>query len=109
MRDIDYEKATQAAIQGCSPRWIPLRCISLIAIKKLREDQDLAFFLRIGVTIVQHRDVFTSFRVEGTPAGRLGSLWKIAYSSGRPGRARLDQRAGFKKVRGGKGARHHQS
>src|SRR6266566_373075 len=71
--DIDYEKATQAAIQGMLSTLDPHSMyFPYNEFKKLREDQDSRFY-GIGVTIVQHRDgVYIQSAVEGTPAGRLG-------------------------------------
>ena len=71
--DIDYEKATQAAIQGMLSTLDPHSMyFPYNEFKKLKEDQDSRFY-GIGVTIVQHRDgVYVQSAVEGTPAGRLG-------------------------------------
>ncbi|HET6974738.1 MAG TPA: S41 family peptidase [Pyrinomonadaceae bacterium] len=71
--DIDYEKATQAAIQGMLSTLDPHSAyFPYSEFKKLREDQDSRFY-GIGVTIVQHRDgVYVQSSVEGTPAAKLG-------------------------------------
>src|SRR6266508_5087543 len=71
--DIDYEKATQAAIQGMLSTLDPHSMyFPYNEFKKLKEDQDSRFY-GIGVTIVQHRDgVYVQSAVEGTPAARLG-------------------------------------
>ena len=71
--DIDYEKATQAAIQGMLSTLDPHSSyFSYSEFKKLKEDQDSRFY-GIGVTIVQHRDgVYIQSAVEGTPAAKLG-------------------------------------
>ncbi len=71
--DIDYEKATQAAIQGMLSTLDPHSMyFPYSEFKKLKEDQDSRFY-GIGVTIVQHRDgVYVQSAVEGTPAARLG-------------------------------------
>ena len=71
--DIDYEKATQAAIQGMLSTLDPHSMyFPYSEFKKLKEDQGSRFY-GIGVTIVQHRDgVYVQSAVEGTPAGRLG-------------------------------------
>jgi carboxyl-terminal processing protease len=71
--DIDYEKATQAAIQGMLSTLDPHSMyFPYNEFRKLKEDQDSRFY-GIGVTIVQHRDgVYIQSAVEGTPAGRLG-------------------------------------
>ncbi|HEY0763319.1 MAG TPA: S41 family peptidase [Pyrinomonadaceae bacterium] len=71
--DIDYEKATQAAIQGMLSTLDPHSAyFPYSEFKKLKEDQDSRFY-GIGVTIVQHRDgVYVQSAVEGTPAAKLG-------------------------------------
>ena len=71
--EIDYEKATQAAIQGMLSTLDPHSVyFPYNEFKKLKEDQDSRFY-GIGVTIVQHRDgVYIQSAVEGTPAARLG-------------------------------------
>src|SRR6202008_4771197 len=71
--DIDYERATQAAIQGMLSTLDPHSAyFPYSEFKKLKEDQDSRFY-GIGVTIVQHRDgVYVQSSVEGTPAAKLG-------------------------------------
>ena len=71
--DIDYERATQAAIQGMLSTLDPHSAyFPYSEFKKLKEDQDSRFY-GIGVTIVQHRDgVYVQSAVEGTPAAKLG-------------------------------------
>ncbi|HEY6803340.1 MAG TPA: S41 family peptidase [Pyrinomonadaceae bacterium] len=71
--DIDYEKATQAAIQGMLSTLDPHSAyFPYSEFKKLKEDQDSRFY-GIGVTIVQHSDgVYIQSAVEGTPAARVG-------------------------------------
>jgi len=71
--EIDYEKATQAAVQGMLSTLDPHSTyFPYNEFKKLKEDQDSRFF-GIGVTIVQHRDgVYIQSAVENTPAARLG-------------------------------------
>ena len=71
--DIDYEKATQAAVQGMLSTLDPHSMyFPYNEFKKLKEDQDSRFY-GIGVTIVQHRDgVYIQSAVENTPAARLG-------------------------------------
>ncbi|MFZ0062653.1 MAG: S41 family peptidase [Pyrinomonadaceae bacterium] len=71
--EIDYEKATQAAVQGMLTTLDPHSTyFPFNEFKKLREDQDSRFY-GIGVTIVQHRDgVYIQSAVENTPAARLG-------------------------------------
>src|SRR5438034_2765044 len=70
--EIDYEKATQAAIQGMLSTLDPHSMyFPYNEFKKLKEDQDSRFY-GIGVTIDQHHDgVYTQSAVEGTPASRL--------------------------------------
>jgi carboxyl-terminal processing protease len=71
--EIDYEKATQAAVQGMLTTLDPHSMYFPFGeFKKLREDQDSRFY-GIGVTIVQHRDgVYIQSAVENTPAAKLG-------------------------------------
>jgi carboxyl-terminal processing protease len=71
--DIDYEKATQAAVQGMLSTLDPHSMyFPYNEFRKLKEDQDSRFY-GIGVTIVQHRDgVYIQSAVENTPAARLG-------------------------------------
>lgn len=71
--EIDYEKATQAAVQGMLTTLDPHSTyFPYNEFKKLREDQDSRFY-GIGVTIVQHGDgVYIQSAVENTPAARLG-------------------------------------
>ena len=71
--DIDYEKATQAAIQGMLSTLDPHSAyFPFSEFRKLKEDQDSRFY-GIGVTIVQHRDgVYIQSAVEGTPAAKIG-------------------------------------
>ena len=103
--DIDYEKATQAAIQGMLSTLDPHSMyFPYNEFRKLREDQDSKFF-GIGVTIVQHRDgVYIQSAVEGTPAGRLGLRYgdRILEVDGQDAREWSSEQVS-KKVRGGKG------
>lgn len=71
--DINYEKATQAAIQGMLSTLDPHSMYFPQAeFTKLKEDQDSRFY-GIGVTILQHRDgVYIQSTVAGTPAARAG-------------------------------------
>ncbi len=71
--DIDYEKATQAAVQGMLTTLDPHSMyFPYNEFRKLKEDQDSRFY-GIGVTIGQHRDgVYVQSAVENTPAARLG-------------------------------------
>ena len=103
--DIDYEKATQAAIQGMLSTLDPHSMyFPYNEFKKLREDQDSRFY-GIGVTIVQHRDgVYVQSAVEDTPAGRLGLRYgdRILEVDGQDARDWTSEQVS-KKVRGGKG------
>ncbi|MDQ1708485.1 MAG: carboxyl-terminal processing protease, partial [Pyrinomonadaceae bacterium] len=102
--DIDYEKATQAAIQGMLSTLDPHSTyFPYNDFKKLREDQDSRFY-GIGVTIVQHRDgVYIQSAVEGTPAGRLGLRYgdRILEVDGQDAREWSSEQVS-KKVRGGR-------
>jgi carboxyl-terminal processing protease len=71
--EIDYEKATQAAIQGMLYMLDPHSTYFTRAeFQKLKEDQDSRFY-GIGVSILQHRDgVYIQALVENTPAARSG-------------------------------------
>ena len=103
--DVDYEKATQAAIQGMLSTLDPHSMyFPYNEFKKLKEDQDSRFY-GIGVTIVQHRDgVYIQSAVEGTPAGRLGLRYgdRILQVDGQDARDWTSEQVS-KKVRGGKG------
>src|SRR5712691_713126 len=103
--DIDYEKATQAAIQGMLSTLDPHSMyFSYNEFKKLKEDQDSRFY-GIGVTIVQHRDgVYIQSAVEGTPAGRLGLRYgdHILEVDGQDARDWTSEQVS-KRVRGGRG------
>jgi carboxyl-terminal processing protease len=71
--DIDYEKATQAAIQGMLFTLDPHSVyFSTAEFRKLKEDQSSSF-VGIGVQIQRHDDgVYVQSVVEGTPASRAG-------------------------------------
>ena len=71
--DIDYEKATQAAIQGMLFTLDPHSVyFSTTEFRKLKEDQASSFY-GIGVQIQRHDDgVYIQSVVEGTPAARAG-------------------------------------
>ena len=103
--DIDYEKATQAAIQGMLSTLDPHSMyFPYSEFRKLKEDQDSRFY-GIGVTIVQHRDgVYVQSAVENTPAGRLGLRYgdRILEVDGEDARDWTSEQVS-KKVRGGKG------
>ncbi len=103
--EIDYEKATQAAIQGMLSTLDPHSMyFPYSEFKKLKEDQDSRFY-GIGVTIVPHRDgVYIQSAVEGTPAGRLGLRYgdRILEVDGKDAREWSSEQVS-KKVRGGRG------
>jgi carboxyl-terminal processing protease len=71
--EIDYEKATQAAIQGMLFTLDPHSVFfSTSEFRKLKEDQASSFY-GIGVQILRHDDgVYIQSVVEGTPASRSG-------------------------------------
>src|SRR5204862_7354953 len=71
--EIDYEKATQAAIQGMLFTLDPHSVyFSTTEFRKLKEDQASSFY-GIGVQIQRHDDgVYVQSVVEGTPAARAG-------------------------------------
>jgi carboxyl-terminal processing protease len=71
--EIDYEKATQAAIQGMLFTLDPHSLFFPSAeFKKLKEDQASSFY-GIGVQILRHDDgVYVQSVVESTPASRAG-------------------------------------
>ena len=102
---IDYEKATQAAIQGMLSTLDPHSSyFSYSEFRKLKEDQDSRFY-GIGVTIVQHRDgVYVQSAVEGTPAARLGLRYgdRILEVDGKDAREWSSEQVS-RNVRGGKG------
>src|SRR5437762_10224414 len=71
--EIDYEKATQAAIQGMLFTLDPHSVFfSAADFKKLKEDQSSSFY-GIGVQILRHDDgVYVQSVVQNTPASRAG-------------------------------------
>lgn len=103
--DIDYEKATQAAVQGMLSTLDPHSMyFPYNEFKKLKEDQDSRFY-GIGVTIVPHRDgVYIQSAVENTPAARLGLRYgdRILEVDGKDARDWSSQQVS-KNVRGGRG------
>jgi carboxyl-terminal processing protease len=103
--DIDYEKATQAAIQGMLSTLDPHSSyFPFSEFKKLKEDQDSRFY-GIGVTIVRHLDgVYIQSAVDGTPAARLGLRYgdRILEVDGKDARDWSSEQVS-KNVRGGKG------
>ena len=103
--DIDYEKATQAAIQGMLSTLDPHSMyFPYSEFEKLKEDQNSRFY-GIGVSIVQHRDgVYIQSTVEGTPAARLGLRYgdRIVEVDGKDTREWTSEQVS-KNVRGGRG------
>lgn len=103
--DIDYEKATQAAIQGMLSTLDPHSMyFPYSEFEKLKEDQNSRFY-GIGVTIVQHRDgVYIQSTVEGTPAAKLGLRYgdRIVEVDGKDARDWSSEQVS-KNVRGGRG------
>jgi carboxyl-terminal processing protease len=103
--EIDYEKATQAAIQGMLSTLDPHSVyFPYSEFKKLKEDQDSRFY-GIGVTIVQHRDgVYIQSAVEGTPAARIGLRYgdRIVEVDGKDAREWSSDQVS-KNVRGARG------
>lgn len=103
--EIDYEKATQAAVQGMLSTLDPHSTyFPYLEFKKLKEDQDSRFY-GIGVTIVQHRDgVHVQSVVEDTPAARVGLKYgdRILEVDGKDARDWSSDQVS-KKVRGGRG------
>jgi carboxyl-terminal processing protease len=103
--DIDYEKATQAAIQGMLSNLDPHSTYFPQAeFTKLKEDQDSRFY-GIGVTILQHRDgVYVQSAVENTPAARAGLRYgdRITEVDGKDAREWSSEQVS-KNVRGDRG------
>ena len=73
VEDVDYEKATQAAIQGMLLSLDPhSNYFTKADYERLRQDQE-SRFPGIGVSITRHRDgVYVQSAVPGTPAARAG-------------------------------------
>jgi len=71
--EIDYEKASQAAIQGMLWTLDPHSSFFTRAeFERLKQDQDSEFY-GIGVSILRHRDgVYVQSPVANTPASRAG-------------------------------------
>src|SRR5439155_19571973 len=71
--EVDYEKATQAAIQGMLFTLDPHSVFfPTVEFKKLKEEQASSFY-GIGVQIQRHDDgVYVQSVVDGTPAARAG-------------------------------------
>ena len=103
--EIDYEKATQAAIQGMLTTLDPHSSyFPYSEFKKLREDQDSRFY-GIGVSIGKHRDgVYIQSIIPATPADRAGLRYgdRIVEVDGKDARD-WDSAEVSKNVRGGLG------
>src|SRR5687767_560841 len=103
--DVDYEKATQAAIQGMLWTLDPHSMYFPRAeFNKLREDQD-SRLIGIGVTILRHRDgVYVQSAVQGTPAARAGLRYgdRIVEVDGKDARDWTSEQVS-KNVRGDRG------
>ena len=103
--DVDYEKATQAAIQGMLATLDPHSSyFTYNEFRKLKEDQDSRFY-GIGVTINQHRDgVYIQSTVQDTPASRAGLRYgdRIVEVDGKDAR-NWDSQQVSKNVRGARG------
>jgi carboxyl-terminal processing protease len=103
--DIDYEKATQAAIQGMLSTLDPHSMyFPRTEFQKLKEDQDSRFY-GIGVTILQHRDgVYVQSAVQDTPAARAGLRYgdRIVEVDGQDARDWTSEQVS-KNVRGDRG------
>lgn len=105
--EIDYERATQAAIQGMLSTLDPHSMyFSKAEFTKLKEDQDSRFY-GIGVTILQHRDgVYVQSAVQDTPAARAGLRYgdRIVEVDGKDAREWTSEQVS-KNVRGDRGER----
>ena len=103
--EIDYEKATQAAIQGMLFTLDPHSVYFPSAeFKKLKEDQSSSFY-GIGVQILRHDDgVYIQSVVEGTPAARAGLRYgdRITEVDGKDARDWSSEEVS-KNVRGARG------
>src|ERR1700687_150735 len=103
--EIDYEKATQAAIQGMLFTLDPHSVYFPSAeFKKLKEDQSSSFY-GIGVQILRHDDgVYVQSVVEGTPAARAGLRYgdRIVEVDGKDARDWSSEEVS-KNVRGARG------
>jgi len=103
--DVDYEKATQASIQGMLSTLDPHSIFFPPAeFTKLQEDQD-SHLTGIGVTILRHRDgVYIQSAVQGTPAARAGLRYgdRIVEVDGKDARDWTSEQVS-KNVRGERG------
>jgi carboxyl-terminal processing protease len=107
--EVDYERATQASIQGMLSVLDPHSMFfSRAEFKKLREDQDSKFF-GIGVSILRHRDgVYVQSTVQNTPAARVGLRYgdRIVEVDGKDARDWTSEQVS-KTVRGERGEAVH--
>ncbi|HEV2705150.1 MAG TPA: S41 family peptidase [Pyrinomonadaceae bacterium] len=105
--EIDFEKASQAAIQGMLSSLDPhSNYFTKAEYEKLLQDQD-SRFIGIGVSILRHRDgVYVQSPVEGTPAARAGLRFgdRIVEVDGKDVREWTTQQVS-KAVRGERGQR----
>jgi len=103
--DVDYEKATQASIQGMLSTLDPHSIFfPRSEFNKLKEDQD-SKLIGIGVTILRHRDgVYVQSAVQGTPAARAGLRYgdRIVEVDGKDARDWTSEQVS-KNVRGERG------
>ena len=103
--DIDYERATQSAIQGMLSTLDPHSSFFTKAdFDRLRQDHESRFY-GIGVSIVRHRDgVYVKSVVKGTPAERAGLRYgdRIVEVDGKDVRASSSDQVS-KVVRGARG------
>ncbi|HLL72064.1 MAG TPA: S41 family peptidase [Pyrinomonadaceae bacterium] len=103
--EIDYEKASQAAIQGMLSTLDPHSTFFTRAdYDKLKQDHDSEFY-GIGVTILRHRDgVYVQSPVANTPAARAGLRYgdRIAEVDGKDAREWTSEQVS-KAVRGERG------
>ncbi|HEY9283756.1 MAG TPA: S41 family peptidase, partial [Pyrinomonadaceae bacterium] len=87
--DIDYEKATQSAIQGMLSTLDPhSNFFTKADFDRLRQDHESKFY-GIGVSILRRRDaVYVQAVVQNTPAGRAGLRYgdRIVEVDGRDAR-----------------------
>ncbi|HYG80566.1 MAG TPA: S41 family peptidase, partial [Pyrinomonadaceae bacterium] len=103
--DIDYEKATQSAIQGMLSTLDPHSSFfTKEQYQRLLQDQE-SRFTGIGVSILRHRDgVYVQSAVEGTPAARAGLRYgdRIVEVDGKDARDWTSEQVS-KNVRGERG------
>jgi len=103
--DVDYEKATQSAIQGMLSTLDPHSSFFTKAdFDRLRQDHESKFY-GIGVSILRRRDaVYVQAVVKDTPAGRAGLRYgdRIAEVDGKDAREWTSEQVS-KAVRGERG------